>query len=151
MSTPAILAIDPGGTTGWARMYSGRDGIVDVGQVEGRHGFYTWHAAGPRSSDERIVVEKFTITPATAKMSAQYDALYIIGYLEAWAHLVGRSFTLQTPSEAKGIGTDDALKALGWWRPGLPHGMDAARHLFRYLVSSHDPRATELIRGVLDA
>lgn len=132
-----ILAVDPGKTTGWALWTS--DGIMDCGQVAGRYSFYDkvsyWRNFG--EPIETFVVEKFTITEATARMSKQYDALFINGWLDAEAYLYETEFVEQTPSQAKGVMSDKALKACGWWRPGKgwEHAMDASRHLGLYLIN----------------
>lgn len=128
-----VLAVDPGKTTGLAH-WDGK--IVTFYQVPGRFSLYGKVSAFlPEQPD--IVVEKFIITPATAKLSAQYDALYIIGYLEALSYEHELVFDLtQSPNDAKTFVTNEGLKTLGWWRPGRDwdHAMDAARHLALYLV-----------------
>lgn len=130
-----VLAIDPGGNTGCAWMLDGEFGSCVV--PGGRTAFvpYFLRSCGMRTPDQ-IVCEDFIITSATARKTAQPDPWRIIGYLEGWALTSGVPFQLQTPSQAKGFGTDAKLKYLRWYRTGHGgHDNDAARHLLVHLVS----------------
>lgn len=154
MSGPAILAVDPGKMTGWA-WYTGDPYRPIFGQTLGRHDFYgqvesmLFHELDVESIE--IVVESYTITPASAKMSAQYDPLMIIGALEKLARDNAWKFTLQPPSHAKRFMTNEALKKLGWWMSGAKyeHAMDAARHLGLYMVESKHPDADAILSRLL--
>ena len=139
---PAILAVDPGLTTGWVWY---ENGDTQAGQIEGRHDFYNvlWSFMTGLVRPVEWVCESYTITPATARLSAQYDALYIIGYMDGKAYKGDVKFTLsENLRDAKQFITDRVLKELGWWRGGkhYEHAMDAARHLGLYIVDSHHPR-----------
>lgn len=131
MST--VVAVDPGGTTGFAlwsppiglsmRELSPADKAVDwladvASQLQGAH----------------FVVERYIITPATAKMSQQHDALEIIGAIKFLCRKYGHTLTMQTPAEAKAFSTDAKLKNVGWYQPGLPHARDASRHALLFLA-----------------
>lgn len=80
-----------------------------------------------------FVVERYIITPATAKMTQQHDALEIIGALKYLARQHDHRIEMQSPSEAKGYSTDTKLKKVGWYNPGEPHARDASRHVLLYL------------------
>ena len=41
----------------------------------------------------------------------------------------------QTPAQAKGFVTDDKLKKMKLYQPGMPHLNDAMRHLVYYIVN----------------
>lgn len=82
-----------------------------------------------------FVVERYIITPATAKMSQQHDALEIIGALKFLTRKYGHGpLVMQTPAEAKAFSTDKKLRTVGWYNPGLPHARDASRHALLYLA-----------------
>lgn len=116
-----ILAVDPGGTTGWMEW---RDGEV-AGWEE--PDWLAW--LDSRDFDYDIfVIEKYTITPKTAKLSQQTDALRCTGALEFLAY-PDHKVIFQTPAEAKAFSTDAKLKRIGWYMPGMGHRNDAARHL----------------------
>lgn len=129
--SPVVLGVDPGKTTGWALLSIG----FECGQLNGRLDAYTRLPLGYPGME--VVAEKFTITPGTP--TGQYDALYIIGHLEAICYSNKIPFTLQTPAQAKKFISNEVLTILGWYRKGLPHAMDAARHLALHLVQSGHP------------
>jgi hypothetical protein len=130
---PTILAIDPGLTTGWANLdpdggfRSGetKPPILFLSDVERMlRGPFPW----------AMVCERYVITPETIKKSRQADPLEIIGTLKYFAEKYQTLIQFQGPAEAKTFATDKKLKALGWFRPGLGHANDAARHLLCYWV-----------------
>lgn len=126
-----ILAVDPGGTTGWVH-YDTESGWFESGQQENRIAFCEQAEEFITCGAEVVVVEDFRITVQTAKKSQQPDALKIIGALDYIA--AGRAqVVLQTPGDAKRFSTDARLKKAGMWTPGRKHANDAARHLFMWL------------------
>lgn len=142
-----VLAVDPGGTTGWVIWC---DGARIAGQDE-FGGFVNLvdnllMAGDNRDADrlDAIVAEKFTINAQTVRNSQQTTALEVIGYLRAMAHLEGIPFSLQTPADAKrftqlGTNSHGRLDALGWTLRPLAkhdHANDAQRHLLLYLVKN---------------
>jgi len=136
---PAILAIDPGGTTGvaWLTMDS-EDGKHVFGSSEvdgGFDGFVNGFHDQLLNAFlvVALVVEDFIINTGTVKKTQQTDPWAIIGYLRGWALRTNTMMALQTPATAKGFGTDTKLKHLGWHRPSKGgHANDAARHLLVY-------------------
>lgn len=144
-----VLAVDPGGTTGWAYW---ADGSVAAGQDEFEA--FTdvvdgWCACNSRESTRRtapdvIVAERFTINQQTIRHSQQTTALEVIGFLRYVAHREGVPFVLQTPADAKrfaqvGSSKDARLDKLGWTKkPKVQwdHANDALRHLCLYLVKN---------------
>lgn len=84
-----------------------------------------------------IIVERYTITPETAKKSRQNGALEVIGMMRYFSLASAEGpLILQSPADAKRFSTDDRLKAVGWWIPGQGHTMDAARHMLLHCVKS---------------
>jgi hypothetical protein len=135
MSSTRIIAVDPGGTTGIATtVFDGDGGWSGFSSREEIHlsGALNWVdlLLTHKVANHELVVERFTITPATARMSAQYDALYIIGALMYLAHETQVKMTLQPPAGAKRVATNARLEQLGWRNPTKGgHADDAARHL----------------------
>lgn len=144
-----LLAVDPGGNTGLAWLLD-REFGSDV-RANGRFGFHEWFlsAVSRIATPQAVICEEFIVTSATARKTQQPDALRIIGWLELWCHQHGVPFVLQTPSQAKGFGTDAKLKHFGWYRTGSGgHDNDAARHLLTYLaVNLRDPATIETLRS----
>ena len=134
-----ILAVDPGGTTGWAVMET--DGRVYAGQDDfERFTHVVVHLPVP----DVIVVERYVITPRTAKLSQQTTALEVIGFLRYWAWSHGAKFVMQTPADAKRFSTSGGkpngrLDKAGWTMRPLAdndHANDALRHLLLYCVKN---------------
>lgn len=127
----AVLTLDPGLRSGWSMWAEGGAftcGVADPEEVYELLQDWTanWGSRG------LLVVEKFTITAKTGKLSPQPEPLELCGtakYL-AWKHRV--PFKLQTPGDAKRFCPDARLRALGWYttgKGGEDHGRDATRHL----------------------
>ena len=123
-----ILAVDPGGTTGWVT-YDTDTEEFQSGQEADRLVFCSMVKEWVDRGVGLIVVEDFRITIQTAKKSQQPDALKIIGAIDYIA-AGSAQVVLQTPGDAKRFATDDRLKKAGMWTPGRKHANDAARHLF---------------------
>jgi hypothetical protein len=83
-----------------------------------------------------FVCESYIITPITAKLSRQYDALNIIGMLRYFSVSDNKPLHLQTPASAKGFTNDGKLRYIGWYETGKPHAMDAARHMFLWCTKT---------------
>ena len=138
-----ILSIDPGGTTGWAFVDEDHLDLVTAGQAK-QFEFCQMaeaHAIGVHKTPaDVIVIESYTVTPATIKLTREYAALEIIGTCRYLAEAHGRKFKLQTPAAAKRFMTPERLRNLGWWRPGEDHARDALRHLGLYLAEERNNR-----------
>lgn len=137
-----ILAVDPGGTTGWSLLtepggkpHSAQDKPYDFERKA--HLLLNQDDA----SDALIVVERFTITAATAKKSQQPDALKQIGALEYLARCyAGLDLNYQSPAEVMRLVTDTRLRALGWYIPGKEHSNDSLRHMVAFLAKRGEIR-----------
>lgn len=136
-----ILAVDPGKTTGWATYEAGE---YQYGQAS-PFVFLSDVDSWALDTLDVFVVERYTITPQTLKMSRQPDALKIIGVLEWWAVSRDILFVEQTPAEAKSFVTNERLRKLGLYPSGLDHAADAMRHLILYLVKEQVIPASELV------
>ena len=151
MNESHVLAVDPGGTTGWAM--SAQAGLAEpMLVVHGEADFLTFldvlDSLFARSADEgrptEIVAERYVITPRTAKLSQQTTALEVIGVLKYFANRYDVLMTLQTPADAKRFATNDRLAAREWLQRPLAandHANDAIRHLMTHLVKTKRMRA----------
>lgn len=137
-----MLAVDPGGTTGFA--YGETDGheLID---------WRAWHTPwgdAPAVIEEYVhkrvgasvdvlVMESFHISVNTAKKGTK-EALETIELIGVGRYIARRHsvrFKTQTPSEAKMFATNDKLRALGMWTRGLDHPRDATRHLLLFVCT----------------
>jgi hypothetical protein len=88
-----------------------------------------------------IVIERFTITSATAKNSQAPWSLEVIGIVK-WLVFIelgldpDEVITMQGPAEAKRLITNDILRKCNLWhRGGQGHANDAIRHaVYRYAI-----------------
>lgn len=127
-----VVGVDPGGTTGLA-IWSPDLGL-SLREIKGADAAVDWLADTARSLKRAtFVVEKYIITPATAKLSQQHDPLEIIGALKFLVRKYEHNLVLQSPSEAKAFSTNEKLKRVGWYKPGQDHARDASRHALLYL------------------
>lgn len=128
-----VLAVDPGGTTGWA-FRRPQDGVIS-GQDDFNSFVYDADRL-VRNQVDVVVCERYVITAETLRKSRQTTALEVIGFLRGACYINGAEFVLQSPGDAKRFATDERLKSAGWYVPGQPHANDAARHLLLYLVKN---------------
>lgn len=135
MST-AILAVDPGGTTGYS--YAIDDVLVDAGQLPPyEFQAYAESFTTQWRADLTLICERFTITQRTIKSSrgGSVEALEIIGCLRYFSlRDCGRDLIHQSPSDVMNLYTDEKLRMLGWYRKGQGHSNDSLRHLAYYLT-----------------
>lgn len=134
-----VLAVDPGGTTGWM-LWGGDPGhLDDWGECSPTDFFQLLNCIACGWLDA-IVCERYTVTANTLKKSRQTDALELIGVLkyEAWQRDIPFVLQQQNPRFC----TDNRLRLCGLYVPG-DHGRSAARQLLLYLVDNDiSPGAT---------
>ena len=131
-----IFAVDPGLITGWAVWDVQAEQPPVAGQLaleefEDKAADIIAHG----SPEAHLVVERYTVTSATAKKSPQPEALLITGALEYIAR-VGRGWgwSRQQPDEVMHLVPDWRLRRLGWYIKGAAgiHANDALRHVAFY-------------------
>ncbi len=124
-----IIAVDPGKTTGWARLNDA--GSFESGEQSLYATVYFIHETMKQGvgSKLEIICEDFIFTKETLKKSRQIYSTEGIGALRYLTELYGVPYYIQTPAAAKRFSTDEKLKTIGWYRPGQGHANDAARHL----------------------
>jgi hypothetical protein len=118
-----IMAFDPGYTTGVAFYVS----KVQVYEVQGLTDLWdTLHMGGPT----RVVYESFLYQ---RRDKVDLRPVEGIGVIRLYCQLNGIIPVAQTPATGKRFWTDKKIKQLDLWKPGLPHAMDALRHLLYYM------------------
>lgn len=156
-----VLAVDPGGTTGWALFGFDPKVFVEGSDVRllapGSVRFWTaGELTGPENGqvdaliglltawpDATVVVEDFLLRQFS--MDRSLLAPVRITAALSWAMRgtgtagasrgrgPGRTFILQQPSLAMSTVTDVRMKASGFWLPASgPHARDAVRHALTY-------------------
>jgi len=145
--TERIVALDPGGTTGWAMWQDtsipnqADNGLWEnftCGQMEtAKHHLrlHDWlehlHTQKFTVVDERFEFRKGDEHRAGINLiSREY-----IGVAELFCQQRDVHHVMQQAASAKGFVTNDKLKVMGLYVPGKQHAMDAMRHLIYYMVN----------------
>jgi len=135
-----ILALDPGGTTGWA---SWTDGQYNCGQIgPDEHHLELWDFLGnQQTANFTIVCESFEFRQRARAglelISKEYIGVAKLFKQERMLELHNnqvQKLVFQTAAMGKGFIKDDKIKAKGLWTKGQKHAMDAMRHLLYYQV-----------------
>lgn len=153
-----VIALDPGGTTGWSVMCVYADSLVDDevsilrsiahrahGQINGTErqqctDILDLIAAWPYAA---VVIESFTLRKFT--MSSELLSPVRIGAVIEYALWrgglgvmpAGRPLFWQSPALAKKTATDERLREWKLWeRDGEQHARDADRHAITFLRSA---------------
>lgn len=142
----SVMALDPGGTTGWA-MCSPNEQEVMCGQIgpEEHHGSLWVLMSG--ANPETIVMESFQYRQfqGVAKAKVELAPVEYIGVVRLYKaiHAPWLNLNFHTASMGKKFVSDEKLRRLGWYKPtaGFPHARDALRHLVYYLVVTKHVKA----------
>lgn len=149
MTTITILALDPGGTTGWAVFQATRIPhpteskfeYYDMKWKRGQIGPEPHHSAlftllGMWGTAEyHIVCESFEYRNRS-RAGLVLDSLEYIGIMKLFCAERDKAFHMQTASMGKGFVKDENIKKLSLWFPGQKHAMDATRHLLYYMINT---------------
>lgn len=137
MNARYVLFLDGGATTGWALYDRDEDRIfieqLDTYEQLGKK-LEAWmgSSGGPKTA---LGAERYVITPMSARKDPNGLAIQVYGLARWLAHRCGAVTFVgnQNSSSALHFVSDDLLKRVGWYRPGMPHGNDAARHVIKFL------------------
>lgn len=121
-----LLALDPGGTTGWSRWRVHEDEPIELinhGMLKGGYETFCELVSNTEFLDEPefIVSESFKIDGRTP--SPDVTPLRIEGVLS-----YVRPDTEYQPNTYKSLVPDQLLRDAGFWFPGDGHDRDSARH-----------------------
>ena len=152
------IALDPGGTTGWAKydaLYipspekKGRGELVEqhfmVGQIGPHEHHHQLYALLERLHihDMVVVTESFEFRQFDGNRTGiNLISREYIGVTKLFGRERNIPVKLQTAGLAKkfvpdkGPDANKKLKAMGWYTPGMKHANDAARHLAYYMVNT---------------
>lgn len=129
-----ILALDPGITTGYALGVLDEKLFIAVGESKMDHReFYDFLQ---RTYPHHMVCESFEFRQNRDKDKLVLYPVELIGLVKFFCSspMVGPHLSMQTAAQGKSYHSDAVLKKLGVYQAGMPHGMDAVRHLLRWLV-----------------
>lgn len=158
-----IIAVDPGGTTGitrWLGPELQRPGRPEWTQIEigpcsdaanlkkvmtclSGHAIAA-EPFGPGVMPITIILEPFEFRKDDQNRDKiDYIAGEVVGVVKLWAfersyvHLVmqGASYGVE------GFWSDEKVKQIGLWRPGMRHAMDATKHILMYRTFKLDDQS----------
>jgi hypothetical protein len=127
-----MLAIDPGGTTGYCH------GVFDGDKLQLKPGqekfseaqlFAFMHEHWQKNF--YLIYEKFSYRNR-ARPGLDLTAPKLIGVIELFVQSEGIQYFPQMAAEAMGYWTDEQLKRFNVYVKGLQHGRDAMRHLLQW-------------------
>lgn len=138
-----VLALDPGGTTGWAIFQVHPDAMTGDPEIPVLDNIEWWTAGEVTGKQDdqidelvklieewpaaRLVTENFRVR----SIQALLDPAEINAVLR-WA-VRPRYFVYQEPGLAMSTVTDERQKLWGYWLPGKPHARDAVKHGITFL------------------
>lgn len=148
-ASPAVISIDPGGTSGWSILQAHPVALLDteypiLSNIEcWRNGQFT----GNENQQAKDVLDMIEAWPGCAvvmegfilrKFSSDEELLSpvrLIAKIEYGLWLKDMTYFPQQPSEAKSVATDDRLKSWGLYKSegGMQHARDADRHGITFL------------------
>lgn len=137
MTFSSVLAVDPGGTTGFTYWLASSPSKPGGGWQLPYLEFAPWALTFIRSAAPAsmiVISEDFTINSETHRKPGSRWSLEQIGVLRCCAAEHSQTFILQEVGDAKKFATNEVLKQLGWYLPGKQHANDALRHLVLYFA-----------------
>ncbi len=147
-----LLALDPGGTTGWAKVtnrytsegFDPHHLVFSSGQVGPHEHHKELYKLMHTHDCVTVICESFEFRQMgeDTKKKVELISREYIGVAKLWCDQWDRDIVFQTASTAKalipdkGPEADRKLKQLGLYVPGQKHARDAYRHLIRYMLVS---------------
>jgi hypothetical protein len=143
---PRLLALDPGGTTGWVEYYTINDKeVFNYGEITGaEHHGALWELVDKAAVDSisldqelYVILEKFEFRKDERyRDKIDYVAAEYIGVVKSYCRYWGAfrpvSLHMASASLGKGFWDDDKLKRAGYYVKSSKHIRDATRHMLRF-------------------
>jgi hypothetical protein len=128
----ALIWLDPGETTGYAILTP--DHQFACGQSQGLYATGVWLDGTLRRyrAGAHIGWEAYRVLGARSAESTV--GLRVMGVAQWLAMEYGSRILPEVSSEMRTPASPATLKRLGWYEKGMPHAMDASRHLLAYLM-----------------
>lgn len=150
MYTISIMGVDPGGTTGWARLNITTGGSQETLWSQGKA---YWDSGELDYPDHHLALDRLLSTKLRpvrhphaltlicegfdnrANPAAQLISLEYIGVCKRWAQQRPHIVTLYPSPPEKEWASDKKLKALDLYEPGHKDINDAKRHIVSYVCT----------------
>jgi hypothetical protein len=133
-----IIAIDPGVMTGYCYAQVLDDGRVNYYPFQMTDDVDDLYRRLQAFQPRHIIMEDFEYRGGKRQSGLNLFPVQLIGVARLY-ELVGSvngqcALRLQKASTGKAYYTDTMLKSMGLYKRGVPHGMDASRHLLQWLT-----------------
>ncbi len=147
-----VLWADPGGTTGLAWIDLTADGYAfrckqASGTEEAAYlvdGILNYGPDGyrdrPTNGSVWVGWEQYIVTSGGGRAGNPAPSLEVIGAMKWLCRESGARVLPAAPASHRIVASPALLKSIGWWRPGMPHAMDAARHLCAWAMRERQSR-----------
>lgn len=137
-----ILALDPGGTTGWCGYDTEKEEFHNGIVGPAPHHYELWGMISSMCPDI-LIYESFQVSVKTTNaVSLEY-----IGIFKLYAYSVNIKLVPQTSSAGLGFWDDGKLSRVGQWHRVI-HVRDATRHLLHYMTFTRkDPQWIRMLEG----
>lgn len=142
-----VIALDPGGTTGWsmfrAEVMPTPDGeeLFNARWSQGQLGPHEHHDQLYGFLELQQTMQTYVICEGFEYRNRARAGLVLvskeyIGVAKLFCIRNKVSYGEQTAAQGKGFVKDANIKKLGMWMPGKPHANDATRHLLWWLINA---------------
>jgi hypothetical protein len=127
-----VLSVDPGITTGYCLATVDRT-TIDLWPHQEKYDVAPFYSQLDKHGPDHIILEDFEYR------KSQRDGLILfsvqlIGVTRLWGKWKTVPVTMQSAAKGKGFYSNDQLKLVGAYKRGIPHAMDATRHLMHWLT-----------------
>lgn len=126
-----VLALDPGGTTGFAEGIINDNGLMTIRTGQTKLAHYELFAQLTLVAPDKIIYETFKYRNR-ARKGLELISAELIGVIQLYSHQYSVEVFAQDPGEVMGHFTDKKLKQDGLYKKAHPHAMDALRHLLHW-------------------
>lgn len=148
-----VVALDPGGTTGWAAYQAERLWNPLEERFEYVNESFSSGQLGPgdhhneldillghlHTQDYHIISERFEYRNQS-RAGLDLSSREYIGVAKRFAQERCVPLWLQSAAQAKGFVKDRHLEKLGLWSPGMKHAMDSYRHLLYWFIYTYEDK-----------
>lgn len=146
-----LIALDPGGTTGWATFTALKMPVVGGSSDEFEYHSVEWKCGqvGPyehhqelyamlcsfQVQETHVICESFEYRNKT-RPGLELITREYIGVAKLFCAERNVQLHMQSASMGKGFVRDTNIKRLGLWSVGWKHAMDSYRHLLYYMINA---------------
>jgi hypothetical protein len=146
-----IVSIDPGITTGYAIAILDTE-VLYVSYAQEKFSHRNLWDMLTEIEPAYVICESFEYRNNRHRNNLELYPLELIGVVKLFTD--PNNLTMQNAAKGKGFYTDEKLKKMDLYIPGLQHGRDAARHLLHWFTFGpgyqYNTKGTKIVLGQLE-